>query len=161
MKDILLSFWDKVIYFRENKTEKELELIGSSLPVIEKIAKMKEDGQLEAERAEILKRQILASITKFGTAGLTIPEIDNRSFYNPRLLLRAQQKLLVGPLHRALDAPEPDTEASREIESALGDPELKKAMENFAREFLGRRTRKNGDANAESKGKTPGNTSQP
>lgn len=42
VKEVVLSFWDKVVYFREDKTGRRLELIAESLPILERVAKMRE-----------------------------------------------------------------------------------------------------------------------
>lgn len=98
VKEIILSFWDKVVYFREDKTGKQLELIANSLPILERITVMKDDGMLEPERAELLRRQVVQSVMKFADAGVTIPEIEDFTTFSPRQLLHPAPKLLVAPI---------------------------------------------------------------
>lgn len=94
VKEVLLSFWDRIVFFREEKTGRRLELIAESLPILGQIATMKDTGKLEPEQAELLKRQIIESIKKFAQAGVTIPEIDKSTVYNPRQLMQPERKLL-------------------------------------------------------------------
>lgn len=94
VKEVLLSFWDRIVFYREDKTGRRLELIADSLPVLGQIATMKETGKLEPENAELLKRQIIESVKKFAQAGVTIPEIDKSTVYNPRHLMQPERKLL-------------------------------------------------------------------
>jgi hypothetical protein len=104
VKQVLLSYWDKVVSFRDDKTGRYVELIAKSLPIIDEVELMRESGKLEPEQAEIIKRQLTDSIMKFASAGVTIPEIEEFTVYSPRHLLQPEQKLLVEP---ARQEPEP------------------------------------------------------
>lgn len=95
VKEVILSFWDKVVYYRQDTTGRRIGLIADSLPILEKITYMKAAGKIEPERAEIIKRSVVSSITKFAVAGATIPEIEERTYYNPRQLMRPEAKMLV------------------------------------------------------------------
>ena len=44
VKEVILSFWDRVVYFRDDKTGRRLELFVQSLPILDKIAAMKQSG---------------------------------------------------------------------------------------------------------------------
>jgi hypothetical protein len=102
-------------------------LIAESLPILVEVAKLRESGKLEPERAEMVKRQIIDSITKFGQAGVTIPEIERYTVYNPRLLMQPDRKLLV--VGTIADASMPEDTTVHE------DPEFQEYMERMAREF--------------------------
>jgi hypothetical protein len=104
VKKVILSFWDKVVYFRENKTGRSLELVAKSLPILEEVDLKRGAGRLQPEQAELIKRQLIDSVTKFATAGVTIPEIEGFTVYNPRQLLRPEQKLLVEPKQHETDS---------------------------------------------------------
>jgi hypothetical protein len=97
VKEIILSLWDRVVFFREQKIGARLELIASSLPIIEKISEMEKAGHLEREQAEILRRKVSCGAEKFINAGAIIPEIANHSSYNPRQLMAPSPKLLAMP----------------------------------------------------------------
>jgi hypothetical protein len=97
VKEIILTFWNNIVYFREDKTGRHLDLIAESLPILERITDMHKAGKLEPERAEILKRQIIESVKKFGRAGATIPEVEKYTIYNPRQLMKPEPKLLMAP----------------------------------------------------------------
>jgi hypothetical protein len=106
LRELILSLWDRVVFFRERKAAERIELVAKSLPVIEQIARLRETGALMPEKAEIVTRKVLDGVEKFLRNGATIPEIRNASQYNSRSLLAPQTKLL-------MDAPE---EASGEVE---------------------------------------------
>ncbi len=94
VKELILSLWDKVVYFREKKAGERIALVAKSLPVIEEIAKLRASGALAPEKAEIVSRKIMEGVEKFLTNGATIPEIVNVSAFNSRALLAPQVKLL-------------------------------------------------------------------
>ncbi|OHB57643.1 MAG: hypothetical protein A2Y07_05725 [Planctomycetes bacterium GWF2_50_10] len=136
VKEIILSFWNKLVFYHENKTEKHLQLIANSLPILEKIEAMNGDGKLEPEKAEILKRQVVSSITKFANAGLTIPEIQKFTIFNPRQLMKPEPKLLVGS---CIDDHGPELSKPESVSGALEDTELQKYLEKVAKDFLSNR----------------------
>ncbi len=94
VKEIILSLWEKVIFYRELKLHSHLELISDSLPVIEKISEMESKKQLDPEQATLLKRKITEGVKKFFKAGVTIPEIQEKTTFNPRKLMSPEPKLL-------------------------------------------------------------------
>lgn len=134
VKDVILSFWNKVVYFREDKTGKQLEVIANSLPILERIAELRDKGKLEPERAEILKRQVVASITKFAAAGVTIPEIAEFTVFNPRQLMMPEPKLLVA----SSEETHPTVEGGQSEADAIDmqDPDFRKYMQQMATHFL-------------------------
>ena len=154
VKEVILSFWDKVVYFREDKTGKQLDLISNSLPILERLSEMRASKKLEPEEAELIKRQIVDSITKFGQAGVTIPEIEDRTVFNPRQLMRAEQKLLISPDTADDQEGEKtgDQTPKKETDIPVDDPEFQKLLEKTTREFLERRRKdddKQGDSETE------------
>ena len=146
VKEIILSFWDRLVYFREDKTGRRLELVAQSLPILDQIGAMKEAGKLEPERAELLKRQIVDSISKFGAAGATIPEIDRATFHNPRQLMRPEPKLLVEPKYPESE-PTKKEETENDTRPQIADPEFEEYMEKMAKDFLKRRGQSCNDNN--------------
>jgi hypothetical protein len=97
VKEIILSLWDRVVFFREQKIGAKIELVAHSLPILEKISEMQKAGHLEPEQAEILRRNISLGAEKFINAGAIIPEIENHSHHNPRQLMAPAPKLLAMP----------------------------------------------------------------
>lgn len=92
VKQIILSVWDRIIFYQEQKIEKRLDIITKTIPVIEEIKKRKKS--LGAEQAMLLERAAMDGIKKFVEAGAMIPEIQERTSYSPRKLLAPQPKLL-------------------------------------------------------------------
>lgn len=92
VKEIILSAWDRVIFYQEHKMEKRIEIIAKTLPVIEEINKKKK--KLGVEQAKLLERAAMDGIRKILESGAMIPEIQEKTSYNPRELLAPQPKLL-------------------------------------------------------------------
>jgi hypothetical protein len=116
VKDILLSLWDRVVFYRGKQVEARFAMIERSLPVLERVAALKERGVVGPEEAEILRRRLLSGVKKFLEAGCTIPEIDDGEFERARVLLAPSPKLLSNPdspvraaarAHAAAQAPRP------------------------------------------------------
>jgi hypothetical protein len=94
VKTVILSLWDKVVFFRERKLAAKLELIGDSLPVFDKINNMEATNAISREQAEILRRGIAANLESLLNAGILIPEIEVGTIHDPRRLMAPEPKLL-------------------------------------------------------------------
>lgn len=97
VKDLLLSMWDRVVYFRERKVHERLQLVAESLPIMERIASMQENGSLAPEQAELLRRGVAKGVEQFLQSGAITPEINRSSSYDPRRLMAPEPKLLARP----------------------------------------------------------------
>jgi hypothetical protein len=97
VKDIVLSLWDRVVFYRGKQLEARFAMIERSLPVLERVAALRERGVIGPEEAEILRRKLLSGVKKFLEAGCTIPEIDDNEFERARALLAPSPKLLSNP----------------------------------------------------------------
>jgi len=95
VKELILSLWDRVVFFREKQLSQRIELIGNALPIMDRIGSLERDQKIGKEQAELLRRKILTGVGKFIESGAMIPEIQDRSSYNPRLLMAPEPKLLV------------------------------------------------------------------
>jgi hypothetical protein len=91
----LLEIWRNAIYFREKKFAERLELIGKGLPVLAELSAMEERRQIAKERAELLRRKVLAGANKFIESGSSIPEMADMSMYVPREVLAPKEALLL------------------------------------------------------------------
>lgn len=138
IKEVILSLWDRVIFFREHQLANRLELVAQSLPIIEKISDLEEKQRIAPEQAELMRRKVTSGATKFLESGAVIPEIQRSSTFNPRQLMAPSRKLLAGPHEgpllaegstedrmRATEAPAHDDLLSRddvaELKRLLGD----------------------------------------
>ena len=97
VKDVLLSYWDRIVFYRDDRTDARLGLIAESLPILEDVEQLKASGALDSGTADGIKKQVVDSVTMFAQAGATIPEIQNVAQYDPRKLMRPKAEMLVGP----------------------------------------------------------------
>jgi len=97
VKEIILSFWDRVVFFREKKQSERLKLVAESLPIIDEIGSLESQQKLSREQAELLRRNIIKGTNKFISVGAVIPEIEETTVYEPRKLLKPEPKLLIEP----------------------------------------------------------------
>jgi hypothetical protein len=96
VKEILVSVWDRVVFYRGRPSEARVEMIERSVPILARIARMREAGEVGPEQAELLRRGIVAGVKKFLDAGCTIPEIEASATHQARDLLAPSPKLLAG-----------------------------------------------------------------
>jgi hypothetical protein len=118
VKEIVLSMWDRVVFYKEKKLSQHMDLITQSLPIIEKISDMETKKSISPEQAEILRRKINSGVTKFINCGCVIPELDSHSQTNPRLLMAPERKLLSAP-EKQIDT----QKVYEEFEEVNGEPE--------------------------------------
>jgi hypothetical protein len=94
VKDILLSLWDRVMFFRERQIAQRVELVAKSLPAINEIWTMENENRIGHEEAELLRLKLIDSVQKFITSGAVIPEMLERSTFDPHELMMPEPKLL-------------------------------------------------------------------
>lgn len=94
VRKLIIDLWDRVVFYRERKVLERLELIAKSLPIIDKIGQLEQDGKLGREQCEILRRLVATGATKFISAGAVLPEFSQYATQNPRQLMTPEPKLL-------------------------------------------------------------------
>jgi len=94
VKDILLSLWDRVMFFRERQIAQRVELVAKSLPAINEIWTLENENKIGHEEAELLRLKLIDSVQKFITCGAVIPEMLARSTFDPHELMMPEPKLL-------------------------------------------------------------------
>lgn len=94
VKEIILSLWDRIVFYREAQVSQRLELITASLPILEELSHLQNSNAITPEQAELLRRKVLDGVGQFIASGATIPEMGDRSHVNPRQLMAAEPKLL-------------------------------------------------------------------
>ena len=135
VKEIILSLWDRVVFFREKQMGERIDLIAKSLPVIERIVEMEKLNHLAPEQAEILRRNIVSGVEKFIQAGAIIPEVESHSRYNPRQLMAPEPKLLAMPTTSVSQHSESHTPSNTSKVDHLS-PEAKAEFERLFKEMM-------------------------
>ncbi len=94
IREFVIAIWDRLVFHKERKIHERIELVSKTLPVIERINKLKDSGALGAEQCEILKNQILDGTNLFIQSGAILPEFDKLATVNPRQIMAIEPKLL-------------------------------------------------------------------
>lgn len=114
LREILLSMWDKVVFYRSARSGDRNRLVAENLSVLWELQALQETGKLSAQDAAELRRRTIDAALRFLEAGATIPEIENRATFEPRELM-APAGLASAPARvepaRPTPQPEPDSEA--------------------------------------------------
>ncbi|MDB4948302.1 MAG: hypothetical protein JWM27_951 [Gemmatimonadetes bacterium] len=97
VRDVLLSVWDRVVFYRGRPAEARLAMIEKSLPALDRIVSLRERSLIGPEEAELLRRRVVTGVKKFLEAGCTLPEIEDTDRDRARTLLTPSPKLLAGP----------------------------------------------------------------
>lgn len=95
IKEFLLSAWSQIVFYKEKKFRERIEAVSSSLPVLEKLSDLEKDGKITRESSEMIRRNLISGIEKFLSTGCNIPEMNDNSVFAPRLLLKAENTLLL------------------------------------------------------------------
>jgi len=95
IKDLILSIWDRKVFHRNDQVGIDINSIVQSLPVIEEINKLKNEGELESDTAESLISNVVKAATQFIESGVLIPEINAQASHDPRELMKPEPMLLV------------------------------------------------------------------
>jgi hypothetical protein len=98
LRALLLSVWDRVVFFRELPAAQRYRQAAESLPILEQIREREAQGRMAPEQAELLRRRIVDGTGRFLVSGATIPELQERAYANPRTLMAPAPKLLAPPL---------------------------------------------------------------
>jgi len=94
VKEIILSLWDRIMFFRERQIAQRVELVAKSLPAINEIWTMENENKIGHEEAELLRIKLVDSVQKFILCGAVIPEMLERSTFDPHELMMPEPKLL-------------------------------------------------------------------
>ena len=98
LRAVLLSVWDRVVFFRELPAAERYRRAAESLPVLDQIRERVSQGGLAPEHGELLRRRVVEGTGRFLVSGATIPELQERAYANPRTLMAPAPKLLAPPL---------------------------------------------------------------
>lgn len=96
-RELVVSIWGLVVFHREHKLGKRLELIAAALPILERVNELEKAGKLERGQAQIIRNGLTDGATKFISAGVVTDALSGHTTHDPRQLLAPEPKLLTGP----------------------------------------------------------------
>jgi hypothetical protein len=97
VRDLIVSVWDRVVFYRALPAAQRYRQAAESLPVLDLVRERLDAGEMAPEQAELLRRRIVEGTGKFLVSGATIPELQERAYANPRTLMAPAPKLLSAP----------------------------------------------------------------
>lgn len=122
LKDLLISLWDRVVYYKEKQMNERLDLIAKSLPIMEQVAQLEKNKIIDHEESSRLKRTLLQATTKFISCGAIIPEFEAHAYFDPKKLMAPEPKLLNTP-HSIYKNELSVSSIKSDIETGLDDDE--------------------------------------
>lgn len=97
VKELIIELWDRIVFHKERKLIYQAEAITKALPVFEKINSLQQEGKIQPEKGELMRRSLEDGVSKFIKVGAIIPEFENRSNHNPRQIMLPERKLIAYP----------------------------------------------------------------
>jgi hypothetical protein len=94
-KNFFVAIWDRVMFFREKQHSERVKNIAETLPIIEQVSDLVNQGKLSPEMAEIVKRKLVEGAVKFLDTGARLPEFDSMANFPPQQLLKPTPTLLL------------------------------------------------------------------
>ena len=138
IKEVILSLWDRVIFYRERQLTTRLELVTQALPIIEQISDLEASKKIPPEQAEMLRRKVVDGASKFISSGAVIPEIELSTSFRPRELMAPAKNYLMPPSNgvpAGAEGPSRQASSEKEVEGLTSEEQaqlfklLKKARE--------------------------------
>ena len=87
VKELILSIWERVIFYRNRKLQERISLLTHSLPVLDNVTELEMNGSLSADDGEHTRNAIVDGVTKFLSSGSMIKEIRERTTFDERSLM--------------------------------------------------------------------------
>ena len=100
LRSIILSAWNRAVYYDETREHERIKLISRSLPVLEEISDLAKKKKISPEESEQSRKATMLGATKFCESGAIIPEIKEHTSYEPRNLMGPSPKLLPSPTQK-------------------------------------------------------------
>lgn len=140
VRKLIVSIWDRRVFYRHMHVSQCIGTIAESLPVIERIHALRESGALGPEQAELLKRRTIDSATKFLESGSLISDMERESVQSPRLLMRVEPKLLAAPNNAPAPEKPPESVPPEDQDSATMSREEIEQLERLVEKAKGSRS---------------------
>ena len=87
VKELILSIWERVIFYRNRKLQERISLLTHSLPVLDNVTELEMSGSISSADGEKTRTAIVNGVTKFLSSGSMIKEIRERTSFDERSLM--------------------------------------------------------------------------
>lgn len=98
VKELIVSMWDRVVLFRDLPPAERYRRVSESLPVLGRLRRLRDEGGIAPEQAEILRRRFVTGAGNFLVSGALIPEIRTRARVEPDAVLAPAPRLIAPPV---------------------------------------------------------------
>ena len=86
-KELILSIWERVIFYRNRNLQERISLLTHSLPVLDNVTELEMSGSISTADGEKTRNAIVNGVTKFLSSGSMIKEIQERTTFDERSLM--------------------------------------------------------------------------
>ena len=87
VKELVLSIWERVIFYRNRNLQERISLLTHSLPALDIITEYEMSGQFSTNEGELTRTALIDGVKKFLSSGAVIQEIRERIPFDERSLM--------------------------------------------------------------------------
>ena len=94
VKELVLSIWERVIFYRNRNLQERISLLTHSLPALDIITEYEMSGQFSTNEGELTRNSLIDGVKKFLSSGAVIQEIRERIPFDERSLMTIEETVL-------------------------------------------------------------------
>ncbi len=87
LKDLVLSIWERIVFYRERSLQERISLLTHSLPVLDRAAEMELHGTLGGRDAEAVRVAVTNGVKRFLSSGSMMDAISGHKTVDARSLV--------------------------------------------------------------------------
>jgi hypothetical protein len=127
LKDLILSIWERIVFYRERTVQERISLLTHSIPVLDKVAEMELHGSLDAPSADLARKAIVNGVRRFLSSGSMIQRTSTHEAIDERALIVPESGLRPAPAPprapSAVAAPAPVVRPPVPVETPEPEPD--------------------------------------
>ena len=94
VKELVLSIWERVIFYRNRNLQERISLLTHSLPALDIITEYEMNGRFSTSEGELTRNALIDGVKKFLSSGAVIQEIRERIPFDERSLMAVENSVL-------------------------------------------------------------------
>ena len=94
VKELVLSIWERVIFYRNRNLQERISLLTHSLPALDIITEYEMSGRFTTSEGELTRNALIDGVKKFLSSGAVIQEIRERIPFDERSLMALESNVL-------------------------------------------------------------------
>ena len=91
VKELILSIWERVVFYRNRNLQERISLLTQSLPILDSITELEMNGSLSTSEGKLTRTAVINGVKKFLASGALIQEIREHTNYNERSLMAPEK----------------------------------------------------------------------